>query len=403
MTERTIATVGLRGKRVRVYRCETASGTKLVRVEWREGGRKFRESWPDTRGNAKVARAYAEGVAERLAQRGMPTRTRITLGELVERYVLANDHWRPMSRRNVTDRLKRFLTFATRERYADTVTPEMLDEFRAALRASRSTRMRQGMAPNQIAHHAAEVKHLMRFAKARKLVAENPLADYVIRLGKDERRQDMAEYLNDEWARVLAQLSPRKASEWRAYCLLVLAGVLGPRQKALRHVTWPDLDLASRDVTWRAATDKTGTERRQPLPRDAVRVFRIAKVWRARDGYTGPFVFYPIHRDALASGKPYDYSSVIALLRRAERAAGVEHKPFRALHGLRRTAAGNILAATGSTSDAGNWIGDRDAKSLKRYLKVRDSRQREVAALVSLPTTERPTGAEGAERGNAKS
>lgn len=397
MTETTLATFGLRGRRVRVCTLTTAHGTKLVRVEWRENGQRVRESWPDTRDNRKVARGYAEGVAERLAQRGAAQRVRLTVQELVARYLGANDHWRPATLRNVTERLQRFMRFAGEAFPADHMTPEMLDEFRAALRKIPLEKTRRPMVPNQVAHHAAEVKHLYRFGKARKLVPDNPLADYVIRLGKDERRQEMAEYTNAEWAAVLAQFDPKDRRHWRAYGCLVLAGVLGPRQKALRHLTWTDVDLRAREVTWRAATDKVGRERVQPLPRDAVRVFRLARVWRARDGYTGPWVFYPVHRDALATGKPYDYSSVVALLRWAERAAGVEHKPFRALHGLRRTAAGNVLALTSNMADAGNWIGDKDPKSLRKYLKVRDTRQREVAGMVSAPATERPTGAEAPE------
>lgn len=401
MTETTLGTYGLRGKRARVCILTTPHGTKLVRVEWREGGRRVRESWPDTRDNRKVAKAYAEGVAERLAQRGAGRLARVTVLEIVQRYIAANDHWRPMTVRNVTERLRRFVRFAGETFAADQVTPEMLDDYRAALRRIPLDKTGKPMVANQVAHHAAEVKHLYRFAKARKLVADNPLAEYVIRLGKDERRQEMAEYSNDEWAAVLAQLSPRKALEWRAYGLLVLAGVLGPRQNALRHLTWADVDLDAREVTWRRATDKMGQERTQPLPRDAVRVFRLARVWRERDGYVGPWIFYGAQERTRE--KPYNYGALNRQLHEAERRAGVEHKPFRALHGLRRTAAGNVLAVTGgNVADAGNWIGDKDPKSLRKYLKVRDSRQREVADLVSAPTTEQPSGQSGPVPSTAK-
>lgn len=384
MTETTLASIGLRGKRVRVCCLTTPHGTKLVRAEWREGGKRVRESWPDTRDNRKVARAYAEGVAERLAQRGTGQRARVTVLELAQRYIAANDHWRPATVRNVTERLHRFTRFTGEAFPADQVTPEMIDEYRAALRRIPLDKTGKPMVANQVAHHAAEVKHLYRFAKARKLVPDNPLAEYVIRLGKDERRQEMAEYSNAEWAAVLGQLSPRKALEWRAYALLVLAGVLGPRQNALRHLTWADVDLAAREVVWRRATDKMGHERTQPLPRDAVRVFRIARVWRTRDGYTGPWIFYGAQERTRE--KPYNYGALNRHLHEAERRAGVEHKPFRALHGLRRTAAGNVLAVTGgNVADAGNWIGDRDPKALRKYLKVRDARQREVAGMVSAP------------------
>lgn len=405
MTERTIATYGLRGMRVRVYTLRTSSGTEIVRAEWREGGKRVRESWPDSRDNRRTAKGYAEGVAARLAQRTAPARQRITLGELVQKYRAANDHWRPATLSSRLYRLGKFLHFANETLYADTVTPEMLDEFRAEMRRVVRAHTGKPMVPNQVAACASEVKSLLRFGKHRRLIAENPLDGYVVRLAKNEVRDETHEFSNDEWARILAELSPRAHNDWRAYALMVLAGVLGPRQKALRHLTWADVDLNAREVTWRREYAKMGKESTQPLPRAAVRVFRIARVWARRDGYAGPWIFYGADKRTIRKGTPYTYSALNYRLHEAERRAGVESMKYRAMHGFRRTAAGNVLELTGGDlKAAGDWIGDSDLKSIQKYVKKRSERQKEVAGMVLLPaarkarkrakkTTEQPTAA----------
>lgn len=388
--ERAIKTYGERGYRVRLYRTVTRIGTKLLRAEWRERGKKQRQTWPDTREYERLARGYAEGVAFRLAGKAPAATAPITMGELAQRYQLAHDHWRPATVSNRMGRVRIWLRFVGEAFPARDVTHEMLDEFRRTLRTIPREKTRQPMAANQIAATCAEVKALLRFAKLRKLVPENPLADYTIRLGKDETRHETREYTNDEWARMIAALSPKRAQEWRPYVLMVLAGILGPRQKALRGLEWRDVDLHERTVQWRPELDKMASDRRQPLPRAAVRAFRIAKVWRARDGYQGAFVFY-VPRGTKARGveKPYSAQSLAHWQIEAERRGGVEHIPYRGMHGFRRTSAGNVLAATGGdVKAAGDWIGDRDLRSLQKYLKKRDERMRTVAGLLEVPTVE---------------
>lgn len=392
MTEKPVKTFGERGSRVRVYRMTTATGTKLLRAEWREGNRKRRESWPDTRENERTAKAYADGVSSRLqAKRGGP-KAPVTLAELVRSYRLANTHWRPATMTNRLHRLAKFLTFAGEQFRAADVTPDMIDEYRDALAKLPLEKTGKRMVPNQVAAHASEVKSLLRFAKVRGKIDENPLNEYVVRLSKNEQRDETHEYSNVEWGRILAALNPKSASQWRAYCLILMAGTLGPRQRALRHLQWADVDLRTRDVHWRMEMDKMGKERTQPLPRDAVRALRIAKVWRARDKYRGAWIFYQPTSGTKGTGdKPYSYQSLAYWLHEAERRAGVDHIPFRAMHGYRRTAAGNVFALTGGdVKAAGDWIGDSDLKSLQKYLKKRDERQREIAGMVSAPPTERP-------------
>jgi integrase len=389
MKEATIKIYGERGYRVRVYRIVTAIGTQIIRCEWRELRKKRRETWPDTKENERTAKGYAQGVAERLRTKKGGPKAPITLSELLYRWRLAKDNWRPDTLISHVNRIGKFITFAGENFPAGDVTPEMMDEFRAVLRSLPTKKTGKPMVANQIAACASDVKALLRFGALRGLLDVNRLAAYTVTLAKNEKRDETHEYTNAEWGLILDKMSPQKASQWRAYCLILLAGTVGPRQKALRHLQWADVDLKAREVEWRRDLDKMGKKRTQPLPRDAVRALRIAAVWRRRDRYDGPWIFYAPPQGTRAKNpgdKPYSYQSLNYWLHRSEKLADVPTIAFRAMHGYRRTAAGNVLALTGGdVKAAGDWIGDTDLKSLQKYLKKRNDRQREIAGMVSAP------------------
>lgn len=385
MSAKTLKVYGEHGRKVRVYLETTEGGTKYVRVRWREDGKRKTESWHDTRENREKAHAYAKGVAVRLEHRTAAPPPPVTLFDLYTKYLQANPHWRPKALVNNKARWKKFQAFAGMGRAAHTVTMEMLDEFRAEMRKPGAARGGKPHAVNQVAEHVKVVKAVFRFAKIRKLIADNPLADYTVKLPKDEKRDEMAEYSNEEWAAVLGALSPRDATRWRAYCLVVLAGVLSTRVNALLNLRWPDVDLETRTVRWPASTDKMGHERTQPLPRDAVRALRIARVWARRERYAGTLVFYGAQDRTQRADKPYTYQALNAALVRAESDAGVDHIPYRAMHGYRRTAGGNVLDATNDPYQAMEWLGQTDLRTTMRYLKKRQVRQRELAKMVAAP------------------
>jgi integrase len=388
LSEKTIATYGLRGRTVRVYLVTLASGLRIIRAVWRERGKKVYERWSYTRANVQVARAYAEGVAERLQKQIAGAPERLTVVELIEKYLAAHDGtWRDATMQGTKYRLGKFLLFAGRGLYADQMTPELVDEYRKALRAVALTKTRKPMASNQIALCVSVLKGLYAWARMRRLIGENPIAEYVMRLHKDDTRAETHEYTNDEWAAVARALNPKDWEQWRAYCLIVLGGVLGARQNALRHLTWADVDLVERSVVWQKRWDKTGRERKQSLPRDAVRCFRIARVWRRTDEYTGVWVFYAVKKSKRHTA-PYTYSALNGALHRAEERAGVTSIPYRAMHGLRRTSMGNALKLSGDVKEAAEWIGDTSLQVASKYLKRRDAAQKELAKLVTLPEGE---------------
>lgn len=373
---------GSHGRSVRVF-VQTFDDRRrqdLVRVEWREGGKRRLESLPNSRDNQAKAKAFAEGVADRLAMKAAPQRERLTMFDVGERYALAHpspETWRPRTRQSFLDRWKVILAVLTPERFIDTVTEDTVDALREAMR-------KQDYAVNQIANHVQLLKSVFRFARRRKYIDENPIADYQMRLSRDQRRLEVPEWTADECARILAELSPKHGRQWRAYVAIVLDAVLGGRSNALLNLEWRDVDLAARTVHWRPELDKLGRDRVQPLPRSAVYAFRVARVWRARIHYTGPYVL-PGARGKDKHAHPYRYQSLNASLKAAAARAGVPWIDYRAMHGFRRMVVGNVLALTGNLMRAGKWIGDTDARTLSRsYVRERPEEMRDVADQMQL-------------------
>ena len=370
---------GLRGARARVTIERLASDVEVVRVNWRDGGKKCVRTWPNSAENRRIAKAHAEGTVERLQRVGVTAITRHTIKELVDRYFLAKrPEWRAATLANTTQKwvaLYRYIAPTTR---ADLVTPETLDEIRDRMR-------KDGRAPSQIAAHMTQAKAVWTFALARKLLTENRIASYRVRLGKDDRPMSVPEYAPAEAAAILAELSYRNVRLWRPWAAISIAAVLGCRENALLKLELGDVNLQERTVTWRAERDKLGRKRVQPLPRATVFAFRVMAVWRGRMKYTGRWIFPPAAIRKDHADRPYTYQALAWQLHEAEARAGVPTIKFRAMHGLRRMAAKNILVLTGDLNAVGEWIGDRDLRVLKEsYLKERPDELRALAGRVDF-------------------
>lgn len=421
-----ITSYGRRGRNlVRVF-AETVGGRRYVRAQWSEapGQPLVTESWPHSAAAVKEARAFAEGVADRLAAGGAPPPPDRTVRELADAYVLAEgEAWAPATRTNFRWRWGRFEAFLGRHTLARLVTTATLDEWRA-------TMQRAGVATNQRALAVGIVKAVFRFAAQpnRKLLATNPLADYRVKLAKGEKRAEVPEWTPAEVRRQRAQLAAERAYRrrrgWRLAAAVDVAATQGPRQGALFHLQWADVNLSGatvrhptaadvvlppRSVWWNPAHDKLGAERVQPLSRAAVRALRLARVWRARDDYRGPWVFYrpgaglrdagtgahsarAAARAAAKPDGPVTYQTVLsalqALCRRAVDADGrpVRWVKGRGFHGYRKHAAGEVHRLTGSERAAADWIGDKSIGVVRtHYLKKRAEEQRAVAEGLVLP------------------
>lgn len=376
--QKEVRAYGGKGTRVLVFVELMASGNRLVRVGWREHNRRRFESWQYSTENVKRAKLFAEGVHNRLQSRGVIAKERLTLHTLFERYVLAREGgWRPKTGKTERVRWRVVENVLGAKTPIEHVSPETLDEFRSILRKAVS-KTKKPLVPNQIAAHIGQIKRVFRFAAERGYLTPNPIGDYANRLSKDERREEVAEYTPAEFGLILGALDYRDVRRWRPWVAIVLGGMLGARQRALMSLTQDDLDLTARVVHWPRATDKLGRARTQPLPREAVFALRVANVWRRRMGYTGRWVFPPVQ--GRRGDQPWTYQALQKALHDAETRAGMDPKPFRAMHGLRRMAAKNALTLTGNLKEAGDWIGDTDVRTLARsYLRQRNDEQRPLA------------------------
>jgi integrase len=396
-----LATYGRRGQLVRVFD-ETASGRRLVRVQWNEtkGAPLSTESWPYSRENVETAKGYAQGVDQRLAAGLSAPLADRTVRQLADAHIAAFDEsWAPATLRNFRHRWARFEAFVGRNTSARLITEETLDEFRARMRALK-------VVTNQRTETIKAVKQCFRWARRRKLIAENPIADYTIKLSKSEKIAEVPEWSPIDTARLggqlLAEGASRSSRHWRLEVGFFLAASQGPRINALLHLAWDDVNLSGKEarhpsaagvvlpprtVWWNPAFDKTGSERVQPLTRGAVRALRIARVWRARIEYAGPWVFAPARVSSAKQGESWGYSAANYALRElCDRCQpAVDWVKGRAFHGFRKHSAGEIHRLTGSERSAADWIGDKDVKVVrKHYLKKRAEEQRGVAQKIDV-------------------
>lgn len=396
-----IATFGRYGGTVNVFAIEL-DGEPVARVEWREGGRRPTETFRGPkRDRENAAKAYADGVAARLRQGDAPIKlVRLTVGQLWDAYLTAHEpDWRPKTRTLNAQRWRVFTNHVNPLTWADLVQPETLDSWRKALLET-NTRTGEPMARNQVAHHIQLVKSVWKFAKGRKLIADNPIAEYAVRKGRDYQPKDIGEFTADEWARILAQLSFRNAKRWRAWAAVALDGLLAPRSNALLNLEWTDVDDARRVVRWRGALDKVGKTREQPLSRQAMMVLRVCRVWARRSNYTGPFVFFGAQDRTRETH--WTYSALNGQLRKASERAGVTWVLYRAMHALRRMVAGNVLDVTGDITKVGDVLGDSDMRVLRKsYLKQRPEQLRAVLNQLELPRTTGNETATDATRASA--
>ncbi len=395
--------LGRRGAMVRAF----LEGD-LARVFWTEAGRQRKESWPNTPAGRAEAKAYAEGVAERLSAKRPAEIPAITIRQMFEAYWLAESPGlRPKSHISYRGRWKQFEMFAGRNTLAHTVTPELLDEYRRAL-------THQGRAINQVRNLITSVKRVYRWAIFRDLITPNKIPAYKFKVKRGEKTIEMHEYRTEEAERILAQWDPRDARAWRPYVMTVLFAFSGPRASSAGALEWRDIDFDAGEIHWRPELDKIGHDRRQPMPDPVREAMWIAYGWRLAIAYTGPYVFPgataasrgevrtlkaweldPKHKRVSSSGKtravadkPWTYSAYIAALRIAEKAAGVPHIKYRGAHGWRRGAAGTVLELTGNVKDAMEWIGDKDLRQGQKYLLGRSDRMATVAGQLKEATSE---------------
>ena len=401
-SRRELARHGRRGAWVKVF---LERGHLLVRVQWREPGKLIdTQSWPNTAENRATALAYAEGVAERIRD-AKPTRpTRLSYEALWALYVDANfPHLRPRTQTLYKEYFRQWALMWGWEFVAGDTTPEMADQFRKQM-----TRLEYAV--NTMRGVLRVVRLVLNWAEERELIERNRLRAYRFKVAKEDRPIAPAEYRSDDHRKILAQLDPSKATQWRAFVALALCGLQGARQWAVLHLRVDDVTLGRHldtpdgltwipgRVHWRAEWDKVGRDRQQPLRVAAQAAIEIALEWRERTAYTGPWL--------LPSGSTknknevYSQQSLWAALTGAESRAGIAHERRRAAHGLRRMLAGDVAAVTGDFMLGLQAIGDTDPRMATRYIQAREDRvSAAFEQLDSLPVeTPKPQPTRNADR-----
>lgn len=393
-----IDTFGGHGSTVNVF-ADTLAGEPVARVEWREMVGPVKRRKTETfrgarRDREAAAKVFAKAKAEYLAGAPVGERKRYTVADLWDAYVMANTaDWRPKTAKLNASRWKVFCGLEGLDPYtfADLVTPETLDAFRLRLLSGKRAKTDEVMARNQVAHHIQLVKSVWRHARQRKLVAENVLADYAVRKGRDYGALEVPEFSPADWALILSQADYRSALRWRAWAAIALDGLLAPRSNALLQITWDDIDLVARTITYPGETDKLGKRRVQPLPRAAVFALRVCRVWAVRDGYLGRHVFYGAQERTRE--KAWTYSALNAALAKLCEEAEVRRAKYQSMHSLRRMRGKSVLEETGDITKVGAWLGDSDVRVLTRsYLRNRPDDLKHVVAGLSLPARTEPKG-----------
>lgn len=355
----TLATYGPRGATVRVL-IDAERGRVIV--QWYERGKLKKKHFKHTAAGRAEAKAWAEGFAEERA--GLEIGEAATIRDVWTAYSEASfPNLRQRTQELYQERWRKWEAFIGKGTGADAIELRDVDRFIA--------RQRQlGASMNQTRHILNVVRIVFTWARTRKYIRQNELAGYRWKTNKKEKPLEIPEHTPAEFTAILAALSPDSPQQWRPWALLTIAGFQGPRINSARHLRWSDVgaDL----ITWPAEWMKQGEVFEQPITDAVHRALEVCRRWRDRDGYTGPYLFYSARK---SNKQPvYTYQSAWIAFRKAEDRAGVVHIPFRAFHGLRRMAAGNVYDVTKDAIAAAEWIGDKDLKQMRSYLKRRGER-----------------------------
>jgi integrase len=373
---RTLVRYGPRGKQARVF-----TEGHLVRVQWRRQGSLRTVSWPNTRENRQVAKAYAEGLADEL-DKGQ-VRVVLSVRDLWTRYTATDAYTELRDRSQVlnAEAWRAWELFVQPETRAEDLGPETMARFRASLESA-------GYALSTVKRRIAGVKTVYSWAEEHELIV-NRIHRYRLRVAKNKRTPVVAEYRHDDFLALCEALPLDSSRTWRAGVVLRLCGFQGRRQKAVRHLT--PADISEGTITFQAEWDKQGKTVSMPLRRGSRLAVEAALRWRETTGYDGPWLI-PAQRVK----KPYSAQSFWWSLTEAEKRAGIPHIRGRGAHGLRRMLAGDVLAETGNAKLAMQAIGDTDLRVMERYLVDRDDALEQVFRDMDGPETVTATVIEGA-------
>jgi hypothetical protein len=205
------------------------------------------------------------------------------------------------------------------------------------------------------------------------------VALYRFKRAKNEKKLEPGEYAPADYEKLLLAVDPNLGTEWRIWGILALIGQHGIRIHAARKLRFTD--ATAEQVTWPGEFQKNGEPLVQSVTWETWSVLETARYWHRKLGIKSEWVFPGTLREG--ERQPYTYDAAHKALIKAELRAGVEHEPYRAFHGGRRTVVTTITDETGDARLAMQYVGDRDLKQLPSYLKMRDSRSDRASAVMS--------------------
>ena len=316
--------------------------TGLLQIEWRENGRRLSRSlkhrdWARAKRQADEA---AAGFAVREPNGKAEAEPEpLTLERLFEMYgdeVTPTKGERTRRRDRVASAM--FLDFFGRDRRPATLSQRDWDRFIQARRAGRAGRSGQPVGNRTIAWDLTFLMAVLNWAagsrdeEGKLLLDSNPLKGLRKPVEKNPNRVVLTE------GEYRALLGVSRKVGWRFRVALVLAHETGHRIGAIRKLRWPDIDFEDKTIRWRAEHEKTGYEHTTPLTTEALAVLEEAR-GIGRGTKNGPVL--PSSSDAT---KSTNRVSAFLWWKKAQNLAGLEPKPGRGWHSLRRKFATDLMA-----------------------------------------------------------
>ena len=314
--------------------------TGNFQIEWRENGRRRSRSlghrdWVKAK---RQADEFAVGFIDAPNSKQEAEPEPLKLGELFDIYgeeVTPTKGWKARGYDRAA--MCMFLRFFGRNRDPATLSQRDWDRFIRERRAGRVGPSGKPVSDRMVEYDLKFLVAVLNWAarsrdeRGRLLLDRNPLKG----LRKPTEKNPNRVVLTEEEYRALLEVSGRV--EWRFKVALVLAHETGHRIGAIRQLRWDDIDFEGRTIRWRAEHDKSGHEHVTPVTAEALAVLE-----GARRSNPGP-------EEAPVLPSPRNPSNCIgsALAQgwwgRAERLAGLEPKPRRGWHSLRRKFASDLM------------------------------------------------------------
>ena len=315
--------------------------TGLFQIEWRANGRRLSRSlkhreWARAK---KQADEFAAGFAEpEMHGKAEAEPEPLTLETLFDIY---GEEVTPtkceQARRHDRAATRMFLGCFGRNRDPATLSKRDWDRF---IRERRAGRVGASASPVSDRTIEYDLKFLIavfnwaaksRDEHGRLLLDSNPLKG----LTTPKEKNPVRVVLSEEEYQALLEVS--RPVDWRFRVALVVAHETGHRIGAIRQLRWSDIDMEGGVVRWRAEHEKSGYEHRTPVTAEALAVFQEA---RKRNPETGDTVVLPSPKYPSRC-----VGSALACVwwKRAENLAGLDPKPGRGWHSLRRKFASDLM------------------------------------------------------------